>query len=332
MCHSLSASYIKKLEKYLDLNIGILKSKIQAYTAAGQAFDLTKLLHYYVIDVLGELAFSQYFGVQEADDEFLVPPVFEHSLLAAVTGAWPAMTMTLKRGLPCVPHQGLQKLFAGRKTCADLASACVQRRLKGLEGENEEDVGTDERNDLLTKLIKAKDPETGARLSHAWGFGDGGFWIYFSFPFVRNCMRENFRITPVFTMPLARRVVDSAGITIEGDYFPQGVYARWDKPGVDAKARLLMYFGLGRRQCIGNTVAMMNNIQVVSTLLREFEFELVDGDTDERNAAGKNEKGVVVEGSPMPELVSVGISGIKGELFVRAKARSLHKSLANCQS
>jgi predicted class III extradiol MEMO1 family dioxygenase len=44
-----------------------------------------------------------------------------------------------------------------------------------------------------------------------------------SLPFLRNCVRENFRITPVFTMPLARRVMDPAGITIEGNHFPQGV-------------------------------------------------------------------------------------------------------------
>jgi hypothetical protein len=44
-----------------------------------------------------------------------------------------------------------------------------------------------------------------------------------SLPFLRNCMRENFRITPVFTMPLARRVTDPAGVTIDGEWFPRGV-------------------------------------------------------------------------------------------------------------
>lgn len=51
---------------------------------------------------------------------------------------------------------------------------------------------------------------------------------------------------------------------------------RWDDPAVNAKARLLMHFGLGGRQCIGKTVATTNIYKIFSTLLREFTFELAD--------------------------------------------------------
>ena len=44
-----------------------------------------------------------------------------------------------------------------------------------------------------------------------------------SLPYLRQCIRENFRITPVFTMPLARRVVEPRGITIAGRHIKQGV-------------------------------------------------------------------------------------------------------------
>lgn len=148
----------------MDLNIHILKGRIRNYCSTGEVFNLKKLLHYYMIDVIGELAFSQSFGVQEADDELLVPPVIEHSLLAAVTGAWPCMTKTLKKWLPIVPHDGLRKLFAGRKACADLASTCVQRRLADLKGD-ETSSSMEDRKDILTNLIKAKHPETGERLT-----------------------------------------------------------------------------------------------------------------------------------------------------------------------
>jgi cytochrome P450 len=47
-----------------------------------------------------------------------------------------------------------------------------------------------------------------------------------SLPFMRNCMRENFRITPVFTMPLARRVMAPEGLVISGHHIPQGVSLR----------------------------------------------------------------------------------------------------------
>lgn len=42
-------------------------------------------------------------------------------------------------------------------------------------------------------------------------------------PFLRQCVRENFRTTPVFTMPLPRRVVAPEGVTIAGEHIEQGV-------------------------------------------------------------------------------------------------------------
>jgi cytochrome P450 len=41
-----------------------------------------------------------------------------------------------------------------------------------------------------------------------------------SLPFLRNCIKENFRITPVFTMPLARRVLNAEGVIIAGNHIP----------------------------------------------------------------------------------------------------------------
>lgn len=44
-----------------------------------------------------------------------------------------------------------------------------------------------------------------------------------SLPFLRKCVKENFRDTPVFTMPLARRVLPPEGVTIAGEHIPFGV-------------------------------------------------------------------------------------------------------------
>lgn len=153
------------MEPFLDLNIEILKQKILGFCVNSEPFDLKKLLHYYTIDVLGELAFSQSFGIQQSDDELRVPPVVEHSLLAAVTGAWPMMTKRLKKYLPLVPHAGLQRLFNGRRACAELASSCVRRRLEMIKSKKEVNPDAAERKDILTNLILAKHPDTGERLT-----------------------------------------------------------------------------------------------------------------------------------------------------------------------
>jgi cytochrome P450 len=75
-----------------------------------------------------------------------------------------------------------------------------------------------------------------------------------------------------------------------------------------------MHFGLGGRQCIGKTVATTNIYKLVSTLLREFEFELADEkerlDVDLGLYRGK-----------IPRLMSVGISDLEGPLLVRVRSR-----------
>jgi len=166
MSHSFSISYVKEMEVWLDCNINILKEKIARLAATNEAFDLKKMFYYYVIDILGELAFSQSFGLQNSEDEALVPPVVEHSLLAAATGAWPSMLPTLKKWLLMAPSRPLRKLFAGRQACADLASRCVQRRLYDLRDIKDDVVAIRKhRKDILTNLILARHPDTGKRLT-----------------------------------------------------------------------------------------------------------------------------------------------------------------------
>lgn len=90
--------------------------------------------------------------------------------------------------------------------------------------------------------------------------------------------------------------------------------ARWEEPETAAKARLLMHFGLGGRQCIGKTMATTNILKVVTTLLANFDFELAD--EGERRAADRGEW----QGR-LPPLISVGVSDLDGGLWVRARER-----------
>lgn len=44
-----------------------------------------------------------------------------------------------------------------------------------------------------------------------------------SLPYLRQCIRENFRINPVFSFPLERKVMAREGVVISGRHIPQGV-------------------------------------------------------------------------------------------------------------
>lgn len=89
--------------------------------------------------------------------------------------------------------------------------------------------------------------------------------------------------------------------------------SRWDKPEFAARGRYLMHFGLGGRQCIGKTLAQTNIYKLMSTLLREFQFELADDSSDLRSLNGS--------GDGIPQMVSVGISELQDPLMVRVKKR-----------
>lgn len=393
MSHAFSMASIKDMEQYMDENIAILKSEISRFCRTGQAFDLKELLHNYVIDVLGELAFSQSFELQKTGDRSRVPPVKEHTLLGTTMGSLPGMIPWLKWILPKLPVSSIQELFQGRLKCAQLAASCVRRRLDSVKSEvNTGDTSVKNRKDLLTTLIRAKDPETGAKLTQtdleteAFGFIIAGTHTTMAtttlvlhhllhnprslekvteeifdkleplssdqsaypitnleakLPYLRLCMQENYRLTPIFTMPLARRVTAAAGLSVPGTpyHFPQGTSvaicnhalhhnpeiwgpdhnnfdpSRWDNPDTAAKSRILMHFGLGGRQCIGKTMATTNITKVVSTLIREFEFEIADETRRAEVAAGEWV-------GRLPALISVGVSDLDGGLWVTARSRS----------
>lgn len=90
---------------------------------------------------------------------------------------------------------------------------------------------------------------------------------------------------------------------------------RWDQPETATRARYLMHFGLGGRQCLGKTLAQSNIYKLTSTLLREFDFQLADA--SERQAITKGE----FHGR-LPEMISVGVSDLAGPLMVFAQTRT----------
>lgn len=75
-----------------------------------------------------------------------------------------------------------------------------------------------------------------------------------------------------------------------------------------------MHFGLGGRQCIGKTMATTNIYKVMSTLLREFDFQLADKAEALRAQQG-GFRGL------LPSLISVGVSDLEAPLMVTARVR-----------
>ncbi|KAJ6035911.1 hypothetical protein N7540_000190 [Penicillium herquei] len=158
-------------------------------------------------------------------------------------------------------------------------------------------------------------------------------------PYFRNCIKESFRLSPAFTMPLARRVTNSEGIFLDGNLLPVGTSiaicnhafhhnpeiwgddhncfrpSRWEDEANDELGKLLMHFGAGGRQCIGKSLALTIIYKTTATLLARFSFQL----------ANEKEQQDVEDGlfhGKLPDQVSVGISDLKGSLMVKASDRA----------
>ncbi|KAI2780876.1 putative cytochrome P450 [Daldinia loculata] len=116
------------------------------------------------------------------------------------------------------------------------------------------------------------------------------------------CIQESFRISPVFTMCLWRRVLNPRGIDIDGYHVPHNTnvsisnYALHHNPkiwGADTEdflperfleagrktmANNLLPFSIGHRMCIGKHLAMTNIWKTLTTLINKFEFHPVSAE------------------------------------------------------
>ena len=216
---------------------------------------------------MGSLIFNTEFESQANQDPELLPPINDHLLLGCSYGMLPSLLPYSMKLAAYVPWPWLQGLLKSRKALRDKTSACVDTELAKEKFEA--------RQNILSRLMLAKDPETGVGLtkdaisSEAFGFLVAGShttsgsltFLFFNIlhnaeasaklseeilksvalpegndaalpaytgleaqlPYAVACIRESFRVAPVFTMPLPRTVVEPAGMEVSGVHVPAGV-------------------------------------------------------------------------------------------------------------
>jgi len=156
MAHAFTLQSMKDMEPFIDKHIKQYRANLDHAADSGTVADFKELNAYFVLDVLGELAFSQSFDSQSLQDKSNLPPINDHIYLACLLGSMPAIMPYIKKASPYIPLPWLQRLLAARKKLRDLTARCVRTRLREkLSG----------RKDILTSLINAVDPDTGARLT-----------------------------------------------------------------------------------------------------------------------------------------------------------------------
>ena len=134
--------------------MNILIDKLKVYAKTGETFDLKQALSLYVLDILGEVAFSKPFGAQAKGDVEELHAINDHLLLSGVIGELPLQEFwkLLSRVSP-VPW--MRRLMKSRN---NLKRVCGERVRFKIDNPSE-------RPDLLKSLVTAVDPESGSRLT-----------------------------------------------------------------------------------------------------------------------------------------------------------------------
>ncbi|CAG7921798.1 unnamed protein product [Penicillium olsonii] len=368
LSHGFSQVSITKLKPLIEGQMKILIDKLQKCAKTGEIVDLKQMLSLYVLDILGEVAFSKSFESQANGHAEELDAINDHLLLSGVIGELPLQDFwkTLSRLSP-IPW--MRRLMKSRNNLKRVCGECVKFKINN----------PSDRPDLLRSLVEAVDPQSGSRLTEqeinseafavlvAGSHSTSGtltllFWHLVQNPEIMNrvyeeiqtvlgplpedrtaypitgieaslgytmaCVRENFRLNPVFTMPLWRRVGHAGGVQIREHHIPHDTSicisnyvlhhnpsiwgndhdtynpTRWlDEKYQSEKSRFLIPFSIGHRMCIGKNLAMTNILKTVTTLLSLFEIEPV-----------YKKQGVAVRSS--------GIGEMEGDFAVRVRMRA----------
>jgi cytochrome P450 len=155
------------------------------------------------------------------------------------------------------------------------------------------------------------------------------FSVLANLPYLQATVSENYRISPVFVMPLMR-VVPEGGKVIAGEFVPAGTdvsicnYAlhhdpevfgpdlerfdpdRWLNAGYN-KAGYLMPFGAGHRACIGRNIATTEIYKLIVSLLARYDLEYLPADGE--------------MGTSIPKTRSFGVADLEGSMMVKVRMR-----------
>jgi cytochrome P450 len=156
MAHTFSLQSIKEMEEHIDQHLQQFRRNLDAFADSGDAFDLKELIAFFVLDVLGDLAFRCRFDSQREKMASKLPPINDHIFLSCLLGMLPDLMPFLKAALPWTPLPWLQKLLKSRQELKSITTQCVSARIQDKNAA---------RKDLITSLINAVDPQTGRKLT-----------------------------------------------------------------------------------------------------------------------------------------------------------------------
>ncbi|OAG10169.1 cytochrome P450 monooxygenase [Paraphaeosphaeria sporulosa] len=162
VAHGFSAQSLQLFEPYVDLTIEKFMKRMDEFAQTGDPFDIYFWFELFTMDLMGELALGNNFGVLEAGKPARYSKLVELSQrFGNLSGILPFGKYS-KRVLSWVPLPYVQQLWKARVEYLEYARHALEKRFKNDRAQVAQ--SGKQRQDIMQRFIEAKDPETGRRM------------------------------------------------------------------------------------------------------------------------------------------------------------------------
>lgn len=162
VAHGFSAQSLQLFEPYVDLTLAKFMKRMDEYARTGEPFDIYFWFELFTMDVMGELALGNSFGVLDAGQPARYSKLVELSQrFGNLGGVLPFGKYSVKI-LSWIPLPYIQRLWKARVEYLEYARHALEKRFKN---DRRQDIQTEKpRQDIMQRFIEAKDPETGRQM------------------------------------------------------------------------------------------------------------------------------------------------------------------------
>lgn len=159
VAHGFSAQSLQSFEPLIDMTMVKFMAIMDKFAKSRESFDIYFWFELFTMDLMGELALGNNFGVLEAGKPARYSTLVEHSQrFANHSGLLPFGKLNVKV-LSWVPIPSIQRLYKARLEYLEYAKVALEKRFR--EDRNQLLPSGKPRQDIMQRFIEARDPESG---------------------------------------------------------------------------------------------------------------------------------------------------------------------------
>ena len=162
VAHSFSAQSLLTFEPFIDKTLDKFMTKMDEFAKSQKPFDIYFWFELFTMDVMGELALGNNFGVLDAGKPARYSTLVEQSQrFGNHSGLLPFGKLNVKL-LSWVPLPSIQRLYGARLEYLEYARQALEKRFQ--QERTQLLPSGKARQDIMQRFIEAKDPETGKQM------------------------------------------------------------------------------------------------------------------------------------------------------------------------